>query len=485
MSDGILARIYNFPWVIMLAALALTAVGLLGIYSATTDFSSASPGLSRMLVMQVGWLGLALVTMAAVIWPDYKVLGRFSYAIFAFAVVLLVVLLVARSIGGIPSLVEARNNAYRWFQVPGTKLAVQPSELAKIAFVMAMSRYLMYKRNVRRLRGLVIPVLMALLPAVLVLRQPDLGTALLFTPVMLLMLFAAGARPKHLALIVLVLLSIAPVAYLKLAEFQQRRLEVWLLAGPLEDFHLQWKQARYEERTLEPEERAEMVQNLRTNSRMRIYLAADYAKWWAGRHMPWLFRSTGRADYGHDLFPRHPDEPIERQFSRTQKFVENWLQGPGYHSWQAKVAVGSGGMLGSGLGKGVQTQNRYLAEAHNDFIYAVVAEEWGFIGAMLVIVLYMLMLIFGVDVSYSTSDPYGRMLSIGIVALIIIQAFLHMAITIGLTPVTGLPLPLVSYGGSSMISNYIAIGLLCSVGLRRRDHQQLQPFDVTDEIYPS
>ena len=118
-------------------------------------------------------------------------------------------------------------------------------------------------------------------------------------------------------------------------------------------------------------------------------------------------------------------------------------------------------------------------------LFRSIAEEWGLIGAFIVIILYVLIMIFGIDVSYSTTDPYGRMLAIGIVALIVVQAFLNMAITVGLTPVTGLPLPLVSYGGSSMISNYIAIGLLCSVGLRRRDHQQFQTFDITDQTYPA
>lgn len=481
----LLNRIYNFPWVILLAALALTTIGLLGIYSATTDFGDSARTLSKTLVMQIGWLTLALGVMAAALVPDYKWIGRYSYLIYGLAMLLLAVLLTAKFMGGIPHLVEARNHAYRWFQMPGTNLAVQPSELAKIAFVMAMCRYLVYRRDIRRLRGLAVPLLMALLPAALVLRQPDLGTALLFPLVMLLMMFAAGARLRHLAVVVLVIMAIAPLAYLKLAQFQQRRLEVWLMAGPLEDFHLQWKDARLQERSLNSQQRRQMLDNLRSDARTRAYIVADYAKWWTRRHMAWLFGPTNKTQYSHDIFARSADEPLERQFDRARKFVSNWLQGPGYHSWQAKLAVGSGGLTGSGLGRGVQTQNRFLAEAHNDFIFAVIAEEWGLIGAAIVIILYVLILIFGIDVSYSTGDPYGRMLAIGIVGLIVVQAFLNMAITVGLTPVTGLALPMVSYGGSSMLANYLALGLLCNVGLRRRDHLELQPFDVTDKTYPA
>ena len=262
MTQSILNRIYNFPWVILLAALALTAIGLLGIYSAKTDFSATGAAVSKTFITQVGWLALAMIAMGLVIVPDYKWLGRYSYLIFAFAILLLMVLLAARFAGGIPHIVAARNHAYRWFQVPGTDLAVQPSELAKIAFVMAMCRYLMYRRNVRQLRGLIIPLLMSLLPAALVLRQPDLGTALLFPLVMLLMLFAAGARVRHLAILVGVVLAIAPLGYLKLAQFQQLRLEVWMMAGPLEDFHLRWKDARINERSLEPHERQQMLDRL-------------------------------------------------------------------------------------------------------------------------------------------------------------------------------------------------------------------------------
>ena len=153
---------------------------------------------------------------------------------------------------------------------------------------------------------------------------------------------------------------------------------------------------------------------------------------------------------------------------------------PGYQPWQAKVAVGSGGMTGEGFGAGSQTQYGFLPESHTDYIFAVIAEEWGFVGALVVLLLYLIIIVFGVDVGLSTNEPYGKLLAVGLVAMITVQAFLNIAITVGLTPVTGLTLPFVSYGGSSLVASYVAIGLLCNIGMRRYVLNAPTPFTFLD-----
>ncbi|NIA21585.1 MAG: FtsW/RodA/SpoVE family cell cycle protein [Anaerolineaceae bacterium] len=479
---------YNFPWIVLAAALLLTGIGLLGIYSATLPRSADQAGDSTAVVMQVLFLVAALVVLAATLAPSYLRLARFSYLVYGLSLVPLVVLLVARHFGGLPGLIAARNGAYSWFQVPipGLNVSVQPSELTKIAFIMALARYLSYRKNYRRLGGLVVPFLMALAPTALIVVQPDLGTAMMFMPVLVLMLLAAGARASHMATIAAVVLLLVPVGYLKFDTYQQRRLEAWLVAGPIEDFHVKRQDASAEDRELTDQEKQQMVRRLRGSTLTRLFLAADYAKWWTGRNVSWLFgsdklRSKGYYDdpYRHELYGSD-GESVGARYRRVSRFVEKWLMGPGYHAWQAKVAVGSGGVTGTGLAKGSQTRHGFLAEARNDFIFAVIAEEWGLVGALIVLGLYMLIVIFGVDVGLSTNEPYGKLLAIGVVALLSAQAFLNMAIAVGLTPITGIPLPLMSSGGSSLVSSYLALGLLCNVGLRRYLLPEPQPFQFDD-----
>jgi len=470
----------NFPWIVFLAAVMLTGIGLLAIYSATLITGhDGQTQVSRAVPTQGLWLLVGLVALILVVWPSYLKLGRWSYALYALSLVPLVVLLAARHLGGIPYLVQARHGAYSWFTIPGTGNTLQPSELTKIAFIMVLARYLTYRKDHRRPKGLVLPFLMALLPTALVIRQPDLGTALMFIPVLLLMLIAAGARFKHLLVLAGVAILLAPVFYLKIDRYQQRRIDTWLLAGAVEDFHMQRTAAERDDHRLSDEQKQQMIDRFRGSLRVRLYLAVDRAKGWAGRHMPWLFRPvsarTRLAATGAES-----SESVGRRFLRLHWFVEELLNGPAYQLHQARVAVASGGLTGAGLGRGSQTRNRLLAEARNDFIFAVIAEEWGFLGVLIVIVLYVVIIIFGVDVGLSTNEPFGKLLAVGVVALIAAQAFLNMAITVGLMPVTGIPLPLVSYGGSSLVSAYIAVGLLCNVGVRRYVLDLPQPFEFKD-----
>ena len=480
--------IVNFPWIVLLAALMLTGIGLLGIYSATLTTGADGQGRgSTTVLVQCVWLVVSLGAVALVVWPSYLKLGRYSYALFGVSLVALAVLLVARATGGIPGLVTARNGAYSWFTIPGTRNTLQPSELTKIAFIMALAHWLAYRKDYRRARGLIVPFLIALVPTAMVIRQPDLGTALVFLPVLVLMLVAAGARLRHLLAVAGVALLLAPVAYLKIDPFQQRRIESWIIAGPVEAFRMRRQGVAPDEKLSDPE-KIEMVADLRHATGVRVYAAMDYAKWWTGRHVSWLFGSARLRRQGY--YDRAYASPLAgfddsggsvgRRFLKAHWFVEKVLTGPGYQPHQAKVAVGSGGLGGLGMCRGSQTQNGFLAEARSDFIFAVIAEEWGFVGSLIVLVLLLVIILFGVDVGLSTNEPYGKLLAVGVVAMISAQAFLNIAICTGLMPVTGIPLPLVSYGGSSLVSAYIAIGLLCNVGMRRYVLDLPQPFQFKD-----
>ena len=442
--------------------------------------------------VQITWLLVSLAVCAIAIYPGYTRLIDYGYLFYLGSLLLLVILCVAKYLPGghgIPHLVEPRNHAFCWFQIPGTKIAFEPSEVAKIAFIMALAQYLRYRRNYRTWTGLVPPFLMALVPTLLIIVEPALGMALMYMPILVLMLLAAGARVRHLVLVGLVILLLAPVLYLKVERYQQRRVDQWLLAGPLEDFHLQQDTLQRQDTKPTLEQQREAVAALRNSWRVRAYLAADYAKWWTGTHAGWLFGNNKLTRRGFcdgpyhselDADPAAPDSAADAPFRRASHFVRNWLTGTGYQPWQAKVAVGSGGMTGEGFGAGSQTQYGFLPESHTDYIFAVIAEEWGFVGALVVLLLYLIIIVFGVDVGLSTNEPYGKLLAVGLVAMITVQAFLNIAITVGLTPVTGLTLPFVSYGGSSLVASYVAIGLLCNIGMRRYVLNAPTPFTFLD-----
>jgi cell division protein FtsW (lipid II flippase) len=491
--------LFNFPWIVLAAALGLTLIGLAGIYSTTLSHGQAadSGGVLRetpqsLAEVQLTWLLVSLAVCAVVVYPSYTRLADYGYLFYFGSLLLLVILCVAKYLPGghgIAHLVEPRNHAFCWFQIPGTKIALEPSEVAKIAFIMALAQYLRHARNYRTWTGLVPPFLMALVPTLLILAQPALGMALMYMPVLVLMLLAAGARVRHLALVALVIVLLTPVLYLKVERYQQRRVDQWLLAGPLEDFHLDQQRLQSLGAKPTPEQKRTAVAALGGSWRVRAYLAADYAKWWTGRHAGWLFGNNKLTRKGFcdgpyhselDADPAVPDSAADAPFRRASHFVRNWLTGTGYQPWQAKVAVGSGGLTGEGFGAGSQTQYGFLPEAQNDYIYAVIAEEWGFIGAAVVLLLYLIIVIFGVDVGLATNEPYGKLLAVGLVAMITAQAFLNMAITVGLTPVTGITLPFMSYGGSSLVASYVAIGLLCNIGMRRYVLPAPTPFTFRD-----
>jgi rod shape-determining protein RodA len=160
---------------------------------------------------------------------------------------------------------------------------------------------------------------------------------------------------------------------------------------------------------------------------------------------------------------------------------ETWQRNEGYQLRQAKTALGAGGVRGEGYKEGVFTQLPLLPEEHNDFIFGIIGHQWGLIGCVLVMLAYALIVLFGVEVAFVTNDPFGRLLAVGVIVMIVFQALLNMCMVIGLAPITGMTLPFVSYGGSSLWANFIALGLLLNVAQRRPMLIAHPPFQHEDE----
>jgi cell division protein FtsW (lipid II flippase) len=318
------------------------------------------------------WLLVGAAVILVSLLPHFHVLGRIAYALYGVTIFLLIAVFAAPEVA----------YTHRWFVLPGD-VQFQPSELAKIAFVLALAWYLRHKKNIRSLDGLVVPFLLALAPFGLILIEPDLGTALLFPLVLYAMLIAAGARLRHLIAIALVALLAMPGAYPFLKPYQQQRLKSMVL------------------------------------------------------------QVMGKADDTH-------------------------RNGPGFQQFQSITAIGAGGVTGQGQEAAQHFRQGILPEAYTDFIFAVVGAQWGFLGCLLIQLMYLAFFTAAVEIAASTKDHFGRLLVVGLAAMILFQATINMYMTTGLGPVTGIALPFVSYGGSSLLASLLAAGILVIVSFRRK-----------------
>ena len=360
----------EFDFILLLAAMGLTAYGALLIYSGSlTQYGSSVDALSHPVTRQALFAAFGLVCMVVMSRIDYRILGPLSITIYLVGLAGLGYVLVA---GG------SEFGARRWIEVAGQQ--VQPSEFAKVATAILLAKYLSdNEEQIASLRVFATSLVIAAVPALLVLIEPDLGSSIVFIVLWFGVVVAAGARPAHLLAVVAIVGAIAPLAFFELSHtYQQERIDSWL----------------------------------------------------------------------------HPERDPT---------------GAGFNVLQAEISIGSGGMWGKGFTQGTQTQLDYLRTQTTDYIFSVGAEELGFIGAMALFALFVLLLFRCLRVAGVADDTFGRLLAVGVMAFILFQVFVNIGVNIRLLPVTGVPLPLVSQGGSSLVTVLGALGVLQSVlGHRRR-----------------
>ena len=379
----------NMKWTLTLCACCLLAIGLAFVYGASfvSEETQVRPFFQKQIVWAV--IGLLIYITAAAF--DYRTLCRLSWAFYLFALALLVIVL---AMGG------ERYGARRWLAMGG--FSIQPSEFAKPALVLALAAMLNRAGEDLGAAGVLCRVLgVAVLPMLLILKEPDLGTVIIFVPIVAAMLFAAGA-PRRTLLSLTAIGLIATSVVLAIVIVPEK-------AGMSED------------------------------DQARILKLAGMSPYQKKRIMTFL-------DPGRD--------PL----------------GAGWNKLQSEIAVGSGGIFGKGFMKGDQNTLGFLPRsvAPTDFIFSVIAEETGFAGSAAVLMLFAVLLMSGLNVAASAADKQGRLLCTGVAAMIFGHVFINIAMTIGLAPITGLPLPLVSYGGSSVLSTMAGLGLIQSVYLRSR-----------------
>ena len=386
--------------VLMVALVGLMLLGAAFVYSATMVSESArlAPWYSQSWFRQIVWYVLGTGVAAAICCVDYHTLTRWSMIAYWVAVLMLIAVLFFGSV---------RFGARRWFDLG--IFSLQPSEFAKLAFIMAQAHFL--SRPVEELRSLLTfwkALGLMLLPFVLILKEPDLGSALVLLPTGLAMLLVAGT-PRRYLLRLLAGAAILGALFLVDVLFMPTNWQV-----KLEDYQ---------------------------RRRLMVYFGKEDAPPAGATKAERLRLRQQQSDYSHNVR-------------------------------QALISVGSGGLTGKGWRQGTQNALGYLPRsvAHNDFIFSVIAEEKGFVGSVIVLTLYGAVLFSGIRIAGQARDRLGKTLAVGIVTLIFSHVFINIGMNIRIMPVTGVPLPLLSYGGSSVLGSLIAMGILQNVYIYRKTY---------------
>ncbi len=384
----------------------LLAVGLIAVYSAT---QSSSPALANNFVKQVAFVFLGIVVLSVVVLMPIKWFRQYAYVFYFFALGLLVLVLFFGT---------GQGSVHRWFVIGPIRF--QPSEIGKIATVFALARYLSEeKRNLSHPRDVLFALSIAGLPMLLVAKEPDLGTALVFAAIVLPMMFWAGLS------LLSVFLFIAPIITLVSAfSFWSFTFAMLFITAVL----------------------------IVSKRGLRVIIPNFILNVMVGILTPVLWGNLH-----------------EYQQNRILTFLglKQDPQGLGYQVLQSKVAIGSGGMWGKGWTHGTQTQLRFLPEQHTDFIFSVVGEEFGFLGVSLVLLAFFFLLWRSFNIAIECRSKFASLVVVGAVVIIAFHVIINTGMTVGIMPVTGLPLPFLSYGGSALISNMILIGLILNAGRSR------------------
>ncbi len=406
-----LPRIYRqrWDWTLTVAAIVLLLAGVLTVYSATHLPDNPRHGY---FIKHWVYLFLGLIVFTVCLVTPLRLWDDWAYAIFGVALFFLLLVLVAG---------ESGYGARRWFRAGPIKF--QPSEMAKLAFAATFARFLAGKRiDLARPGTLALALTMIGVPTLLVLKEPDLGTSGAFPGLALPMLLWAGI--PRLTLFIL----ISPILGLILVH----HLWLWLIfmAGAAAAF---------------------------VKSRLSHVFLAGFLLFHAGMHWtaPLVINKL---------------EPYQQARIETFLNPEADPSGAGYQGMQSRIALGSGGVFGKGYLQGSQKALAYLPMQHNDFIFSVVGEEWGFFGATILVLAFGTLVFRAIYVAKQTRSSFASLLAVGIAGLIFYHSSVNMAMTMGLFPVTGLPLPFVSYGGTFLLTMMASLGLLMNVAVHRFDY---------------
>ena len=392
----------------IVSAILLSLIGVISVYSATYD-----AGASVIFYRQVLWIALGIVGMLIVMLTPFRSIQFLSYVFYGLSIIALIgVLAAGKMVAGSKS----------WFGVRG--LGLQPSEFAKAATVLALASFLSGRHiNVNRLRDISIAVALVLLPVILILLQPDLGTTVIFFGILLLVMYWAGASNF------LLLTVLAPTAAAIASLFGTTPFALVVLFSLVTLLIL--RENRF-------------VSSIVFSLTVLVGVSVQF-----------IFGKLAPHQQNRILTFMNPDaDPL----------------GAGYNVLQSKIAIGSGGLFGKGYLRGTQTQLNFIPAQWTDFIYCVPSEEFGFIGAFLILFLLTVLLYRGVQIAGMVKSRYASLVAIGVVASFALHTIINIGMSMGMVPVIGVPLPFISYGGSNMITNMLMIGLLLNMYANRKEY---------------
>ena len=391
------------PIVILINIIGLLLLGLMSLYSISILQEENS---SNAFTKQILFLGPAIILMFIMTILSKRFIHKYIYLFYCF-IILLVLL---------PFFGQETAGTYRWINF-GFSFGLQPSEIAKWVIVITLAKYLSDNNlQVHNFSSNIIPFFIAIIPTVIVLNQPDLGTAFVMMVPVIPMLYWVGARPYHLFLIIAPLLSI-------ITAFNVIVFTIW-------------------------------------STIVAIIVFRSMDKLWNGVTIFFFNVFLGL------MFPILWNFLRPFQKNRILTFFNPEIDplGAGYHIIQSKTALGSGGLIGKGLGGGTQSQLKFLPVQESDFIVSVIGEELGMISLVIMLLLFALLVIKMINLSYSALDRFSGLIIIGIASIFLSHVFINCSMATGLMPVKGLPLPFISYGGSFLISSFMMVGLVLNFG---------------------
>lgn len=431
-----MSSIFGFDFVLYLAIQFLMVIGIFFIYSSGVNSNGVI--VSDEYIKQIIWVVTGNIILLVVSFMDYRIIKNFAFWLY---LGMLVILLLTASFG------KVVNGSKSWLGYGS--LGIQPSELSKLITIIFLSFYLESNRKyIQTFRVFCTGLLIIGLPMGLILIQPDLGTAIVFAPVFLVMMFIAGARPRYLIMLsaaglLTILFSMLPYYLMFMADSPGNALILFTEQSLMTVITI----------TLGVISIITLIGYLFTQKGYFFYLTS--------------FFSITAVSYFLSFFARKVLK--EYQVMRLIVFLDPQVdpRGSGWNIIQSVTAVGSGGAFGKGYLKGTQSHYRYLPEQSTDFIFSIISEEIGFFGNLLIIVLYMLIFWRCINIILKSQDLFGSLIAAGIVGMIFFHFMINIGMAIGIMPITGIPLIFLSYGGSSLWTTMLGIGILLSVYHRR------------------
>ncbi len=430
------SSVLGIDLIMLSATLFLMIAGVLFIYSSSVAISGES--VNSEYVKQIVWVAGGLVLLVTFAFTNYGRLAPMAFAVYAACLALLLFTL---------AFGKMVNGARSWLGIG--ELGVQPSEFTKLGTVLALAAYLAsVGRGIREVPRFLLGLAITLVPVALILAQPDMGTALVFVPIFLAMALVAGARVEHLLFLVgsgllMVFLTVLP------------SYERTILERPHSSF----------EAVLSWDRMGIFV------AALAVVLAASAAGYFFSKRRRFYWIGYAAAVITAGLLGSFAARSVlkDYQMMRLIIFLEPSVdpRGAGWNIIQSVTAIGSGGVRGKGFLQGTQSRFNYLPQQSTDFIFSILAEEWGFVGAFLVLVAFLVIMLRGVRILTYARDEFALYAGTGIVAMILFHVLVNVGMTMGIMPITGIPLPFLSQGGSALWTVSMGVGILLNIYLRR------------------